>query len=82
MLLGMSTHAQKGEKALLDIINHNDTAFSVVFTATDFHIVRTNGYCTLEAAGMRSMAPQAGMPVLPQMSRIISMPRGTTINLT
>lgn len=81
MLLGMTTFAQKEEKALLDIVDKGDTALCITFSAGDFSIVTANGYCTLEAAGMSSTAQEAGRAVLPQMSRIVNMPRGTAITM-
>ena len=81
LLLSISVLAQKNEKALLDIVNKGDTTLCITFSTGDFNIVTSDGYCTLEAVGMRSMAQHAGLAVLPQMSRIVSMPRGTTITL-
>ena len=81
MLLGMTAFAQKEEKALLDIVDKGDTALCITFSAGDFSIVTANGYCTLEAAGMSSTAQEAGRAVLPQMSRIVNMPRGTAITM-
>lgn len=81
LLLGISVHAQRAEKALLDIAYKGDTTLCITFSTGDFGIVVTNGYCTLEAAGMRSAAPEAGRAALPQMSRLVSMPRGTTLSL-
>ena len=70
LLLGISVHAQRAEKALLDIAYKGDTALCITFSAGDFGLVGANGYCTLEATGMRSAAHEAGRAALPQMSRL------------
>lgn len=81
-LLSASAMAQVGEKMSFELRSDGDGNYRLDFVAGDFAFSRSDeGYMYLVSDGMISLAPGEGMPALPQVSRLVALPRGTEMRV-
>lgn len=82
LLLSIGAFAQKGGAASFALTEEADGSYRLTFTLGD---VATrpleNGFVSVDAVGMANLAPRAGLPALPQMSRLLSLPRGSRVTV-
>ncbi len=74
--------AQRVMQASLSLHAGGDGLYRLDFTLGDMAFSGAKGDCVgLEADGMVGLAPREGMPMLPQMSRLLALPRGAELRV-
>ena len=82
LLLSHSLWAQGGKSATLTLTAPQEEAWHVTFQLGEMRLDSVDDRCVaVHAEGMVSLAPQAGLPSLPQMSRLLMLPRGSRVEL-
>ena len=80
LLLSIGAKAQERGTASFVLNEEADGSYRLAFTLGDVTTrLVDDGYVSIEAAGMANVAPRAGLPALPQMSRLLSLPRGSQV---
>lgn len=82
ILLHMGARAQEAEKSFLGLTTEGDTTLHLSFEAGHFAVVNDGGYATLTVDGLALQASEEGLPTLPQISRLVVLPRGSELRLT
>ena len=80
LLLPLGAHAQERGAASFVMDEAADGGYRLTFMLGDVTTrMQDDGFVAIDAAGMASLAPRAGLPALPQMSRLLSLPRGSRV---
>lgn len=80
LLCAHITHAQVREGAAFSLSQVSDSLFWVDFRLGDIALrPASDSLVAIEADGMAILAPRAGLPALPQASRLLALPRGSRI---
>ena len=82
LLCACTLHAQEGAQPLFEVRDAGDGHLAVHFATGRVAVVDAdNGYAVLDAPSLICQAPRAGLPALPQASRLLALPRGTAVQL-
>lgn len=80
-LLSVVAQAQEGKGTSFSLTEAGN-GYRVDFSLGDVTMQPLNdGFIAVEAEGMASLAPRAGLPALPQMSRLLLLPRGCRLTV-
>ncbi|MBR3783389.1 MAG: T9SS type A sorting domain-containing protein [Bacteroidales bacterium] len=81
ILLCVGARAQGGAESCLKLTWLGDTAMRVEFVMDRCAVAADGGQATLRAEGLTGGAPRAGLLELPQVSRLIALPRGAELTV-
>jgi hypothetical protein len=82
LLCACALHAQEGAQPLFEVRDAGNGHLAVHFATGHVAVVDAgNGYAALDAPSLICQAPRAGLPALPQASRLLALPRGTAVQL-
>lgn len=81
LLISIAAIAQRGESATLELSHSDNGTCNVFFSLGNLSMSVTPNGTTLQAEGMVSLAPREGLPALPQMSRLLTLPQGSVLQL-
>ena len=80
LLLTHAIFAQESKKATLAVTGRGDGTYSLSFHLGEWHTIATNGNeYALYAEGMCTDCGTAGLPALPTVSTLLSLPAGSTL---
>lgn len=82
LLLPASALAQAGGEASFALQKGADGSYRLVFRVGDITFSQVHdGSVVISAYGMVNLAPEEWLPALPQMSRLVALPRGAELRL-
>lgn len=79
-LLSVVAQAQEGRGTSFSL-TEAENSYRVDFSLGDVTMQPRDGFIAVEVEDMVSLAPLAGLPALPQMSRLLMLPRGSRLTV-
>ena len=80
-LLPICGLAQTSKNAELEIVAEGNSAYQVQFVLGNYTLEESDGYGAVVAEGMVNMASHEGLPALPMLSRLLMLPKGSSLQV-